>query len=105
MLTFRDIPIKQKLMVIIMATTTAALLLAGIGIVGADSFLFRRDLERDLSVLARMAADNSTAALAFNDPQAAAETLAALRARTHLVAACIYKRDGTIFAKYTRPDA
>ena len=105
MLTFRDIPIKQKLMIIIMATTAAALLLAGIGIVAADSFLFRRDLERDLSALARMVADNSTAALAFNDPQVATETLAALRARTHLVAACIYKPDGTMFAKYTRPDA
>ncbi|HXM44850.1 MAG TPA: ATP-binding protein [Bryobacteraceae bacterium] len=105
MLTFRDIPIKQKLMIIIMATTTSALLLAGVGIVAADSLLFRRDLRRDLSALAQMAAENSTAALAFNDPQVAAETLAALRARTHLAAACIYEPDGTVFAKYSRPDA
>jgi PAS domain S-box-containing protein len=43
--------------------------------------------------------------LEFDDPKVAAETLAALRARTHLVAACIYKLDGAIFAKYARPDA
>ena len=105
MLSLRDIPIKQKLMIIIMATTTAALLLAGAGIVASDAFLFRSYLQRDLSGLARMAADNSTAALEFDDRQVAAETLAALRARTHLVSACIYKSDGTVFAKYTRPDA
>ncbi len=105
MLSLRDIPIKQKLMMIIMATTTTALLLAGVGIVASDAFLFRSYLQRDLSALARMAADNSTAALEFNDPQVAAENLAALRARTHLVTACIYKLDGTVFAKYSRSDA
>ena len=105
MLTLRDIPIKQKLMMIIMATTTVALLLAGVGIVASDALLFRSYLQRDLSALARIIADNSTAALAFNDPQVAAETLAALRARTHLVTACIYRLDGTVFAKYSRPDA
>ena len=103
--TFRDIPIKQKLLIISMATTSAAMVLAGVGIVASDSLLFRRDLRRDLSALAQMAADNSTAALEFNDPKVAAETLAALRARTHLVAACIYKLDGSVFAKYSRPDA
>jgi PAS domain S-box-containing protein len=105
MLTFRDIPIKQKLMVITMATTAAALLVAGVGIVASDSLLFRRYLLRDLSALARMAADNSTAALEFNDPQVATDTLTALRARSHLVAACIYGRDGTMFARYSRPGA
>jgi PAS domain S-box-containing protein len=105
MLTFRDTPIRQKLMIVVMATTTVALLLAGVGIVAADSLLFRRYLQRDLSALAQMAADNSTAALQFNDPQVAAETLAALRARSHLVAACIYNPEGAIFARYSRPDA
>ena len=81
MRSFRDIPIKQKLMVITMATTTVALLLAAIGIVAFDAFLFRQSLTRDLSALSRIIADNSTAALAFNDPRAATETLAALRAR------------------------
>jgi PAS domain S-box-containing protein len=105
MLKFRDIPIKQKLMIVVMATTSLALLLAGIGIVAADSFLFRKYLQRDLSSLAQMAAGNSTAALAFNDPRSATETLAALRARPHLATACIFRLDGTILATYSRPDA
>ena len=99
---FRDIPIKQKLMVITMATTIVAVLLAAIGIVAFDAFLFRRSLERDLSALSRIIADNSTAALAFDDSRTATETLAALRARPHLVSACIYRPDGSLLGKYSR---
>ena len=40
--------------------------------------------------LAEANADNSTAALAFDDPRVAAETLSALRARPHIAAACIH---------------
>jgi PAS domain S-box-containing protein len=105
MRSFRDIPIKRKLVIIIMLTTTTALLLAGIGIVASDSILFRQYLQRDLSALARIVADNSTASLAFDDPDTAAETLAALRARPNLVTACIYRSDGTMLAKYARPNA
>ncbi|HWE53654.1 MAG TPA: ATP-binding protein [Bryobacteraceae bacterium] len=105
MLNFRDIPIRQKLMVIVMATTTVALLLAGGGIVIFDSILFRGYLERDLSALSRIIGDNSTAALSFNDPRAAAETLATLRARPHVVTACVYRPDGTLLAGYARPGA
>jgi PAS domain S-box-containing protein len=101
MLRFRDRPIRQKLVIITMATTAAALLLAGWGIVTADSFLFRGYLRRDLSALARIIADNSTAALAFNDPEAAAQTLGSLRARTHVDGACIYRPDGTVLARYS----
>src|ERR1700722_778042 len=105
MRTFGDIPIKQKLTVIIMLTTAAALLVAGIGVIVFDSVVFRADLKRDLSTLAQITAENSTAALAFNDAKSASKTLAALHARTHLVKACIYRLDGTVLASYTRPDA
>jgi len=105
MLNFRDIPIGQKLMVIVMVTTTVALLLAGTGIVIFDSVLFRGYLERDLSALTRIIGDNSTAALSFNDPKAAAETLATLRARSHVVNACVYRPDGTLLATYSRAGA
>ncbi len=102
---FRDIPVKQKLMAIIMTVTAAALLLSGLGIVIADSYVFRATMQRDISALAQIVADNSTGALAFDDPQAAARTLASLRARPHLAAACIYRPDGGMFAKYVQSGA
>jgi signal transduction histidine kinase len=105
MRTLRDIPIRQKLMVIVMLTTVTAMLLSGIGMVAADSILFRRNLERDLSTQAQIIADTTTGELAFNDPKSADETLGALRSRTHVVAACIYRPDGTTLANYTRAGA
>jgi len=105
MRTFRDIPIRQKLVFTVMVTTFTALILAAVGVVISDSFLFRSYLERDLSALAQIIGDNSTAALAFDDPRSAAETMAALHARPHVVAACIYRPDESILANYARPGA
>jgi PAS domain S-box-containing protein len=103
--TFRDAPIRQKLLLIIMATTASAMILACVGILIFDSILFRADLGRDLSSLTRIIADNSTASLAFNDSRSATETLNALRVRTHLVAACIYRMDSTVLARYLRGES
>jgi PAS domain S-box-containing protein len=99
---FKNLPIKQKLVVILLATTTAALLITGTGIVISDTLLFRRSMERDLSALAEIVGDNSTAALVFNDPRVATQTLSALRVRQHMVTACLYSADGNLFARYTR---
>ena len=57
---------------------------------------------RRLVTLAQITADNSTAALAFDDPRSAGETLGALRERLHLMSACVYRPDGMVFAKYLR---
>jgi len=103
--TFRNAPIRQKLMITIMVTIAGAMLLACVGILSFDSILFRANLGRDLSALARIIGENSTASLAFNDPRSANETLSALRARNHIVAACIYRMDGTLLARYIRSGA
>jgi two-component system cell cycle sensor histidine kinase/response regulator CckA len=105
MRTLRDLPIKQKLLVIIIVSTTAALLFSGIAIVAADSFLYHVRLRHDLSSLARLVGDNSTAALEFNDSRVGLENLNALRTRSHLLAACLYQQDGTLLARYLRPGA
>ena len=102
MWSLRDISIGRKLMIVVMVSTTSALLLAGVGIVITDGRLYRENLERDLFGLSSIIAYNSTAALTFDDPGAAAQTLSALRARTHVMAACIYRPDGTMLARYTR---
>ncbi|MBV9505911.1 MAG: PAS domain-containing protein [Acidobacteriia bacterium] len=104
MLPFQDRPIKQKLAFITLVTTGIALLLAGVGNLLVDSILFRSNLRRDLTVLARVIADNSTAALAFNDQATASQTLGALKERSHIAGACIYRNSGQspkLFTEYT----
>src|SRR6185369_5915130 len=102
MFNLRDLTIKQKLLAITIVTIAVSLLLAGIGIVISDSILFRAGMQRDLSALASIVGDNSTAALAFDDPRVAAETLNALRARPHMAVACVYKPEGSVFARYAQ---
>jgi len=97
---FRDMPIKRKLMLIIMLTSSVALLLVCMAFVTTDLITFRHAMGRDLSIKAEMIGTNSTAALVFNDQSSAQETLSALRAAPHIVFACIYSKGGEVFAKY-----
>ena len=105
MALLRDAPIRQKLLVIVLATTAVALLLAGFAVLATDAVLFRAALQRDLLALANIAGDNSSAALLFEDQKVAGETLNALRARRHLVAACLYREGNALFASYIRDGA
>ena len=100
---FRDAPIKQKLMVVTVLTAVTVLLLAGIAIFSADMLLFRANLQRDTGYLATMTAENTTAALQSDDTDSASKTLAALKVRPHLISACLYSADGSLFARYLRP--
>jgi PAS domain S-box-containing protein len=102
---FRDLPVDRKLTVLTMVTTLAALIVSGIGIIFSDSVLFRQNMQRDLTALAEIIGDNTTAALAFDDPMSAGETLGSLRARSHVVSACLYRSDGSRIAQYLRSSA
>ena len=65
-----------------------------------DVVRFRADLRDDLQTLTTIIADNSTAALSFDDPAAASETLGALAAKPQITAAAIYGTNGELFAAY-----
>src|SRR3981081_2030450 len=54
----------------------------------------------NLATLGEAIAANSTAALAFENPDDAREVLAALRADPHVVAATLYTPAGVSFASY-----
>ena len=99
---FSDIPIKHKLMLIGLLTTTVALVLAGAGIAVYELVTFKKDLVSDVASVAQIIGYNSAAALSFNDANSAEQTLRALSAKPHIVAACIYDKDGKVFATYPR---
>ena len=98
-------PIKRKLMFIIMLTSSVALLLACGAFTLSDVLTFRQNKVREALLLATVLGNNSTAAISFNDPQVAREVLGALRSEPHVIAARIYRSDGTPFATYTRQGA
>ncbi len=102
MSVLRDMSIGRKLKVIILSITTVSLLLACAVLIGYDLVMYRRAMVRDVSTLADMVADNSTAALTFHDAQAAKDVLQSLRTQPHITAACLYTPDGEVFAIYVR---
>ena len=97
-----DIPIKTKLIAIMTLVSCVALLLACAGILVQESADYKHAMVRDVSTQARIVADNSTAALAFDDQKSALEILDALRAKSNIVAACLYDSGGSQFARYSR---
>src|SRR5207245_823463 len=104
MRAFRDLSIRRKLTLIIMLTSSVALLLACAAFVSYDLYTFRQAKVHDLTTLAEIIGSNSTAALTFGDSNSAKEILGALSANQHIAAACIYTRNGQVFAKYLRGD-
>jgi len=85
---------------VIMLTCGTVLLMTCAAFFIYELITYRDITTRQLSTLSVIIADNSTAALAFDDREAAAEILNALEADKHIRAACLYDKDGNIIAKY-----
>jgi PAS domain S-box-containing protein len=96
--------IKSKQTLIVMLTSGVALLLACAAFGFYEVLTFRATMEQNLSTLADIIGDNSSAALDFSDPKAATETLFALKAQPNIEGACIYTAKGDVFALYDRPN-
>jgi two-component system, NtrC family, sensor kinase len=94
--------LRAKQTLIILLTSSLVLLIACTALVTYDTLAFRRGMVENLSVLADAIGDNCAAALDFDDPISAVETLAALRAKASIASACVYNRDGKLFASYQR---
>jgi signal transduction histidine kinase len=97
--------IRRKQMLIMTLTSSVVLLLACAAFVTYDTVTFRLQLVENDSVLAEAIGNNCAAAIDFNDPKAAEETLAALHAKESIVAACVYAAGGQLFARYQRDRA
>jgi PAS domain S-box-containing protein len=100
-----DMSIRRKQVAIIMLTSTVALLLACISFMVYDARSFRRDMTERLSSLAVVIGNNLAAAIDFDDPAAAGETLAAVRGEPSIIHAHVRRADGSEFASYLRDDA
>jgi PAS domain S-box-containing protein len=96
----QDMPIRWKVTLVILLTSTTTLLLACVAFVHYELVTSRQTMVRDLQVLADVLGQNSAAALQFDDQGAGENILLALQAKPHLIAACLYTKDGQRFATY-----
>src|SRR6266849_4312257 len=76
---FHNMSFRGKQMLVIMLTSTAALLLACGAFVAYNVVSFKKELTAKVSLLTEVIGKNCAAAIDFNDPKNAEDTLSALR--------------------------
>jgi signal transduction histidine kinase/DNA-binding response OmpR family regulator len=97
--------IGRKLTLLSLTVACAALLFTSTGLAVYEVSWFRAYMAEQLATLTDVIAANTTAAMAFGDRQAAAETLRALDKEKAISGAALYDRDKKLFATYTRRSA
>jgi len=97
---FGDLPLRAKLSVLSIFSSSLALLLAGLALVSLDFISQRNAVRRDLTMLSDVIGKNSTVALTFKDTKSAKEILSAISKKKDIDSAAIYDEKGKIFASY-----
>ena len=104
MSVYGSLSIKRKLTLIATLTSSVALLLACLAFITYELLQYRQSIIRELSVLAEVIGNNSTAALIFEDHLVAEEILSALKTEGDIEAGCIYDERNEVFAAFTQSD-
>jgi signal transduction histidine kinase/DNA-binding response OmpR family regulator/HPt (histidine-containing phosphotransfer) domain-containing protein len=97
---FRRQSVGRKLTTTALFTSGVALVAAIAVLVAYDYYSQRTRLVRDVTTLAEIVGANSTGALTFTDAAAAAETLRAVRAHSHILSARLVTPDGKTLATF-----
>ncbi len=97
---FRDLSINTKLNLSVLLAVGPAVLFVMGTLSYNDAALIRSSKVQQLSTLANALGANSTAALTFDDPNAAKELLSCLSLQPTVLYACIYNAKGHVFATY-----
>jgi sensor histidine kinase regulating citrate/malate metabolism len=90
-MALRNIPIRLKLMLIILLTSVTVMTLMGGAFLINEYLSMRRIMVRQLTILGQVLTSNSTAALAFENRDDAREILQALKAEQHVTIVCSHR--------------
>lgn len=102
---FKNLPIRKKLLRIILLINGIVLFVTCVTFFIYEYYIFRKTTVEKLSTIGKILSANSTAALAFVNADDAKEILAALKTEPHIVAACLFDKNGNLFVKYTSGDS
>ena len=93
-------PIRRMLMSVMLLTCGAVMLITSLAFFGYEYVTFRQLTLRNLEILGKAVAANSTASLAFDNADDAREVLSAFKAQPHVISARLYQNDGRLLAFY-----
>ncbi len=97
-----NLSIKRKLLLTLILSSVLSLLFAGLFLIVLEISEFQKNTRDDLSALATIIGNRSTAALAFQDLDLAKENLGVLNTLPEVQAACLYDAQGTVFAELSK---
>ena len=104
MRSFRNLPIKLKLGLLVLGATGTASLLSFGGFIAYEMTVIPQQEAEELVGVADVVAWGSAAPLSFQDNESAAANLETLRADSRIVAGCLYDAKARIFATFARAD-
>jgi PAS domain S-box-containing protein len=96
----RDIPLRQKIMLVIMLISGAVLLIAFAGLLYLQAYTLRQQSTHGLGVVGEITAHNCGAAVIFKDEDAAAQILAGLKTMPEIVSARLESMDRERLASF-----
>ena len=94
--------VRRKVMALMLIATLSALALSAAGLVIYDLRAYEQQWSSDLITQAEVLARASAPALSFDDRLTGANDLKVMRVRARVLAAALYKADGSLFATYTK---
>jgi signal transduction histidine kinase/ActR/RegA family two-component response regulator len=101
---FNNLPIRGKLMTIVLVTAGVVSIIAFAAFFVYESSGDWKENHERLTTIAKIAGMNGAVTIIFNDQQAATETLSALSAEPSIIAAYILKSDHQLLAEYRTRD-
>ena len=101
----RKLSIRTQLIAMILLTSTLAMVVAGVTLFETEISRSREALNEELTSLARLVGDRSSAALIFLDNKTATENLNSLSGLEQIDSACLFNEHGEQFAEFRRADA
>ena len=99
-MAFQDLPIKRKVIAIMMLTSIIVLLLTAAAFTVYDLYSYRQSMAVNLSTTAAIVAENSSYSLLTTNAVGARQVLSALRSNPQVEASALYDRRGDLFAHY-----
>jgi signal transduction histidine kinase/CheY-like chemotaxis protein len=99
-LKFRDLPIRRKLLVLTLVSSSVAVVLTSSGFLTWDVIHFRSEIDEELSGQAELVAESTGPAVLYRDVKVASEQLAVFTYRPQVTMACVYTTSGDVFASH-----
>jgi signal transduction histidine kinase/DNA-binding response OmpR family regulator len=104
MLPLKDMPFKQKLMLLTLGISAISITLVSASFVIIDYQSYKKQAEENWNTQGRILAATTQAYVVFDQPESASEKLNELKEDSNILSAEIILPDGTVFSSYTRED-